>query len=105
MPWVELERVGQPVLGNLPALRHISDDLWIVQKIEAQKRAVVRGHRMKHGKGGLPVAVKRGRGTSHSKDQLSPGTGLLLLGSRCLMENQDSSKHCDRRHSKSHSLI
>ena len=75
----ELERVGQPVLGDGPALGEITDRLGPgrVGRIDPEQRAVVRGDRVDEPEGLLAVAVVGRRLGGHREDQLPADLRLL----------------------------
>jgi hypothetical protein len=54
---VQLEGIGEAVVGDLPRLRQVAGHLGIVRRIELQQRVVVRPNRMDEGERGVGVAV------------------------------------------------
>ncbi len=69
-----LYRQRQAILRERPRLGDVTDDLWVILRVEAQQRAVMRRHWVEHAECGFAVAVERRWDLANGKDELAART-------------------------------
>src|SRR5215469_4372387 len=80
----QLERVGEPVGRDIPALREIAHHLRIVGGVEFEQRGIMRDDRMNEDKREIGVTVIIGRLSIDGESQYTAPARVWLGSGRCV---------------------